>query len=139
MVGSTMGWVLAAALMALATTQYGWRGAVLAGTVIAFWMLLQFSRALRVLRTAAGRPKGQVDSAVMLGSKLRKGMTLAKVLPLTRSLGEKCEADAGQERWRWTDAGGDTITLRFAGGVLADWALARAPESQGESSPDPAE
>jgi hypothetical protein len=78
-----------------------------------------------VLRLAAGRPKGQVDSAVMLGSKLRTGMTLAKVLPLTRSLGEKCEADAGQERWRWADAGGDAITLRFAEGALVDWALVR--------------
>ncbi len=127
MTGSTMGWVLAAVLMALATTQYGWQGAVMAASVIAFWMLLQFSRALRVLRTAAGRPKGQVDSAVMLGTKLRAGMTLAKVLPLTRSLGVSCPAEPGQECWRWTDSGGDTITLRFGGGFLLDWRVQRGP------------
>ena len=126
MVGSTVGWVLAAVLMALATTQYGWQGAVMAASVIAFWMLLQFSRALRVLRTAAGRPKGQVESAVMLGTRLRAGMTLAKVLPLTRSLGLSGPADPGHECWRWVDAGGDAITLRFGGGFLLDWTVQRS-------------
>jgi hypothetical protein len=126
MVGSTTGWLLAAVFFGLASAQFGWQGAVLAGTVIAFWMLLQFSRALRLLRQTAERPKGHVESAAVLGSKLRKGMTLAKVLPLTRSLGEKCPAEPGQECWRWVDAGGDALTLRFVGGYLADWSFDRA-------------
>ncbi|RZU01152.1 hypothetical protein [Rivibacter subsaxonicus] len=128
MVGSTTSWLLAAVFFGLATAQFGWQGAVLAGTVIAFWMLLQFSRALRVLRKTADRPKGHVESAAVLGSKLRKGMTLAKVLPLTRSLGLKCEAGPGEERWRWADAGGDALTLRFVGGYLVDWTLERSTE-----------
>jgi len=42
-----VGWLLAAAVLAIGYVQWGWPGVVLAVTMIVFWLLLQFSRALR--------------------------------------------------------------------------------------------
>ncbi|MFM7703598.1 MAG: hypothetical protein ACKO6D_01535, partial [Rubrivivax sp.] len=64
-----VGWALAAGALATGWLSYGWAGLVLAVTCIVFWLLLQFSRAMRVMRMAASRPVGTVDSAVMLHSK----------------------------------------------------------------------
>ena len=72
-----IGWTLAVVATALAWYQYGWQGVILAISVIVFWLLLQFSRALRVLRQASARPVGTVPNAVMLHSKLRAGLRLA--------------------------------------------------------------
>jgi hypothetical protein len=44
---------------------------VLAVTVVVFWLLLQFSRALRVMRRPPARPVGTVPNAVMLHARLR--------------------------------------------------------------------
>jgi hypothetical protein len=104
---------------------YGWRGLVLALTVIVFWLLLQFSRSLRVLRNAAGRPVGSVDNAVMLQAKLHAGMRLPEVLRLTRSLGQAV-APEPDETFAWADAAGDRVELVFNGGRLARWNLQRA-------------
>ena len=82
------GWALALAALVAGGLQWGWPGVVLAITVIVFWLLLQFSRALRVMRQATGAPLGHVDSAVMLHTKLRTGMRLIDIIPLTRSLGQ---------------------------------------------------
>jgi hypothetical protein len=100
---------------------------VLALTVIAFWLLLQLSRTLREMRKAAGAPVGHVESAVMLHSKLRKGMTLAQILALTGSLGERVEPPpaGADDGWRWSDAGGASVTAALVGGHLRNWALAR--------------
>ena len=62
------------AALAAGYVGYGWPGVVLALTVVVFWLLLQFSRALRTLRNAASGPVGQVASAVMLHSRLKAGM-----------------------------------------------------------------
>ncbi|MFY7872070.1 MAG: hypothetical protein ACOVQL_06805 [Limnohabitans sp.] len=88
---SVLGWGLAIAAIALAWLSYGWQGVVLAVTVVVFWLLLQFSRALRVMKQAAAAPVGQVPSTVMFNTKLRSGMTMMQVLPLTRSLGQRIE------------------------------------------------
>ncbi|HRI18749.1 MAG TPA: hypothetical protein PL196_09520, partial [Burkholderiaceae bacterium] len=95
---------------------------MLAFTLIVFWLLLQFSRALRALRKAAGAPVGHVDSAVMLHSKLRAGMTLPQVLALAGSLGERLPAadDQAEEAWRWRDPGGSDVTVNLRGGRLVD-------------------
>ena len=61
-----IGWVLAAVAVALGYAGYGWPGVLLALGVVVFWLLLQFSRALRVLRAASQRPVGTVPNAVML-------------------------------------------------------------------------
>jgi hypothetical protein len=39
-----LGVALAVAALGLGYTSYGWRGVVLAVTVVVFWLLLQFSR-----------------------------------------------------------------------------------------------
>jgi hypothetical protein len=55
------GWLLATAAVAVGAWQWGWRGALLGLTVVVFWLLLQFSRSLRVLREAGAAPKGSVE------------------------------------------------------------------------------
>ena len=110
--------------MAVGYTAYGWPGVALAVSVIAFWLLLQFSRALRVMRAAAGRPIGHVDSAVMLLSKLHKGMALAQIMKITRSFGIK-RGDV-PETYAWQDAGGDEVVAELQDGRLAQWYLQRA-------------
>jgi hypothetical protein len=122
-VSPVVGWILAAIAVVAGWLGWGVPGVVLAITVITFWLLLQFSRALRVMRMAAGRPVGDVDSAVMLQSRLARGMTMMQVIPLTRSLGQRVGND---DTWRWTDAGGDRVTLAFARGRLAVWSFERA-------------
>lgn len=128
----TIGWTLAVLAVAVGYAQWGWQGVVLAATVIVFWLLLQFSKALRVMRQASGAPIGHVDSAVMLHSRLRQGMRLLDIIPLTRSLGEKL-GDAHPavtvERFRWRDASGACVTLELREGRLTRWELSRPEDT----------
>ena len=121
-----VGWALAAAALAAGWFAYGARGIALAVTVIAFWLLLQFSRLVRVMRRAAESPLGQVDNAVMLHAKLHAGLPMAKVVALTQSLGRR--ADESREVYTWSDAGGASVSITFANGRCASWVLARPPE-----------
>lgn len=122
-----LGWTLAALAVVVGYASYGWPGALLGITVIVFWLLLQFSRVMRVMRNAGRSPVGRVPSAVMFNARLQKGMRLIDVLQLTRSLGERVSETP--EVWRWTDAGGAAVALSFARGRLAHWALSR-PEGE---------
>jgi hypothetical protein len=127
---ATMGWMLAAAAVVVGWFSYGWPGLVLAFSVVVFGLLLQFSRALRVMRRAAGAPVGRVPSAVMLQSRLKAGLTMMQVLGMTRSLGSKQALPAGEpapadEAWRWADDGGVAVLLVFGGGKLLRWTLER--------------
>ena len=129
---SVLGWGLVVAAIAVGWVQYGWQGVVLAVTVVVFWLLLQFSRALRVMKQAAAAPMGQVPSAVMFNTKLRSGMTMMQVLPLTRSLGQRIESPAANhqtESWRWMDEGGSYVTLTFVSGKLDHWHLQRPTQA----------
>jgi hypothetical protein len=134
---ATAGWALVVAAFAAGYFSYGWRGVALALTVTVFWMLLQFNRALRVLKEAAGNPVGSVASAVMLHSKLQKGMRLPAVLKMTRSLGRRVDdpAAAGPEIWAWADAGGDEVQIELHAGRVAQWALKRAASPVSEPAP----
>lgn len=120
-------WALIAAALAAGWYAYGWQGLVLAVTVITFWMLLQFSRVMRVMRRAGNAPVGSVRSAVTLHSKLREGMTLMQVLALTGSLGERVEppAEGADESWRWRDEGDVAVTVQLRDGRTRSWALVR--------------
>ena len=117
------GWVLAALAVALGYWQWGWRGVVLALTLIVFWLLLQFSRALRVLRVAGQAPVGHVQSAAILNARLQAGLRLPQILALTRSLGSKIADDP--ETFEWRDAGGDVVRVELREGRLARWTLQR--------------
>ena len=133
---SVLGWGLVVAAVAVGWVQYGWQGVVLAVTVAVFWLLLQFSRALRVMKQAGAAPVGQVPSAVMFNAKLRSGMTMMQVLPLTRSLGQRIDSPAANhqtESWRWMDEGGSFVTLTFVGSKLDHWHLHR-PTQAGDLS-----
>jgi hypothetical protein len=122
-----VGWALAVAAIALGYVSYGWPGVVLAITVIVFWLLLQFSRALRVLKAASGRPVGHVGSAVMLQSRLHHGMLLAQVMKLTGSFGQRrSEAGVEPEVFAWADGSGDEVVVELRGGKVCGWRLQRA-------------
>jgi hypothetical protein len=124
----TVGWALAAAALLAGWFSYGWRGIVLALSVIVFWLLLQFSRTLRVLRGAAQRPVGTVDNAVMLHARLDTRMRLIDVLRLTGSLGRRLGETP--ERWAWVDGAGDEVEIEFVAGRCASWQLKRAESAQ---------
>jgi len=121
-----IGWALAAAALAAGWFGYGARGIALAVTVIAFWLLLQFNRLVRVMRSAAESPLGHVDNAVMLHAKLHAGLPMAKVVALTKSLGRRL--DDTREVYTWTDAGGASVSITFTNGRCTSWVLARPPE-----------
>ncbi len=120
-----LGWALVVAALLAGYVGYGAAGLLLAATVIVFWLLLQFSRTLRVMRRAGRAPVGTVDSAVMLNAKLRAGMTMLELLPLAGSLGQVV-GTPDAETYRWRDAGGAALRAEFRGGRLQRWALERA-------------
>jgi hypothetical protein len=124
---AVIGWALAVAALGVGWLAYGWRGLVLALSVVAFWLLLQFSRSLRALRNAAQSPVGHVDNAVMFNAKLHAGMRLPQVIALTRSLGRK-ESDH-PEVFVWRDGGGDEVELVFEAGRCTRWELRRGNEA----------
>jgi hypothetical protein len=127
-----LGWLLATTALAVGWWSYGWRGLVLAATVIVFWLLLQFSRAMRVLRNASNAPVGRVPSAVMFHARLRAGMPLADVIRAAGSLGRKTQDQP--ETFAWSDAGEVRVEVEFAAGRATAWQLHRS-----ESAPsDPA-
>lgn len=133
------GWGLAALGVGVGWNQWGWPGVVLGVTLIVFWLLLQFSRSVRVMSRAAQAPVGHVDSAVMLHAKLRTGMRLLDILPLTRSLGQKVDAAAAdsatsgaatEEVFEWSDASGARVRVAMARGRCVQWSLLRPDENQ---------
>lgn len=119
-----LGWALAVAAVAVGFVVYGWPGVALAVSVVVFWLLLQFSRSLRVMRNAAERPIGHTDSAVMLQARLRPGMQLMQVLALTKSLGEKLADEP--ETFGWRDEGGDQVQVELHNGRISAVRLQRA-------------
>lgn len=113
---------LALAALILGGALMGWQGIIFATTGIIFWLLLQISRLMRVMKTAGAAPMGSVGNAVMLNSKLHAGMKLVELITLTGSLGIKQAA----ETFVWRDPGGDAVEVVLKKGKLAEWRLIRA-------------
>ena len=110
----------------LAFRAYGWPGLALLTGSLVMWALLHMTRMLKVLQRTADRPVGTVASAVMLYSRLSRGMTLLQVLSLTRALGQRLgDPDSAAERYQWTDSSNATVHCMFAHGKLAAWELVR--------------
>ena len=130
-----IGWGLAALFTLLAWQQYGWQGLLFAFSAIIFWLLLQFNKAVRVMRQAGSAPVGYIDSAVMLNAKLLQGWPMLKVVMMTRSLGQKVGDDP--EAYRWTDPSGSHVTLELKGGRLVRWTLWRPQDTAQDVSPAP--
>lgn len=120
-----LGWALAALALVAGYAGWGGKGLVLAFTVIVFWLLLQFNRAVRVMRNASHAPVGSVASAVMLHARLKRGMALIDILPLAGSLGqvETAAGEPGDERYAWQDAGGRRLVAVLRKGRLLSWQL----------------
>ena len=130
--------ILGVILVVAAYRGYGWLGVGLVVTGIVTWMLLHFTRLMRVLQKASDRPLGWVDSAVMLNAKLKPGVNLLHVMAMTRSIGEQLsEKDTDPEVYRWTDGSASHVTCTFAKGRLVKWELFR-PQVPDEAAPPPA-
>lgn len=107
----------------------GWQGVIFATTGIVFWLLLQMSRLMRLMKSAGSAPMGSVANAVMLSAKLHAGMKLVDLITLTGSLGVKL----APETFAWRDAGGDAVEVVLKKGRLTEWRLVRADGSAGSS------
>ena len=123
-----VGWGLAFAAVVAGWFSYGWPGLALAFSVIVFWLLIQFSRSLRVMRNASDAPVGYVPSAVMLHSKLRVGLPMLQIVTLTKSLGRR--VGEAPETWAWSDESGAEVRIVLdASGRCASWTLNRPAEA----------
>jgi hypothetical protein len=118
-----LGWTLALMALAAGWLGYGWPGVAMAVTVVTFWLILQFNRAVRVMKNASETPVGHVVSVVMLNAKLKAGMPMIQVVGLTRSLGKRVAGSA--ETYLWTDAGGLELVVTFDNGRCKSWQLNR--------------
>ena len=124
------------ALLFLAHRTYGWPGVAAVGGGLVMWLLLHFTRLMTVLKRAANRPIGYVDSAVMLNAKLKPGVTLMHVMAMTRSLGERLSDESAQpEVYRWRDNGNSTVTANFQQGKLQSWKLDRPASDDASAEP----
>lgn len=132
---SRLGWLLAALFAFAAWRAYDVAGLAFAASATVFWLLLQFNRAVRVMKNAADSPVGHVASAVMFQAGLAGGMTMLQIVTKTKSLGRKIEG--GDDDWRWSDDGGAGVVLHFEAGRLVRWQIERAPETEGGAA-DPA-
>jgi endo-1,4-beta-D-glucanase Y len=120
-------------LVTIAYRAYGWAGVALAAAGMVMWMLLHFTRMMKVMSDAANRPKGYVDSAVMLNAKLKAGFNLLHVIAMTKSLGELLSApDQQPELFRWADGGNTHVTCEFLNGKLVKWTMVR-PDPDGHA------
>lgn len=123
-------------LVAAGWRAYGWAGVALVATGVVTWLLLHFTRTMKVLQRAADRPIGWCDSAVMLNAKLRPRVTLLHVVAMTRALGEQLSPkDQDPEIFRWTDGSASSVTCEFVGGKLVKWTLARPPAEREPALP----
>ncbi len=119
----------------LAFEVWGWQGVALAVGAVVFWMLLHFNRLMQVVKRAAERPLGYVDSAVMLNAKLNKGATLMHVVAMTRALGAlQTPPNQQPELYRWTDNSDSWVEAEFLDGKLVRWQLVRPTEPSDAAS-----
>ena len=121
-----LGWLLAAVFAFAAWRAYDLAGLAFAASAIVFWLLLQFNRAVRVMKNAAASPVGHIASAVMFHAGLARGMTMLQVLARTKSLGRKVAGTA--DDWCWSDGAGASVVLHFERARLASWRLERPPD-----------
>lgn len=117
-------WGLAIAALAVGYRSYGWQGFIFAVTLIVFWLLLQFSRIMRIMTTAGKAPIGYVTDARSLNLRLRKGLPLVEVLKLTKSLGRL--TSQFPETFRWADDNHDAVDVVFQGGRISSWKFERS-------------
>ncbi len=127
--------LFALVLLGWAYHAYGWHGVLFVVTGGVMWILLNFYRLVTLLKRAANRPIGFVDSAVMLNAKLKPHMSLMHVIGLTRSLGQlESEKDTQPEIYSWKDGTDSVVRCEFRDGRLAHWELNRPQASPSQSA-----
>ena len=118
--------VTGVAAVVLAYLYGGWPGVALVAGALIMWVLLHFNRLMQVLKRAANRPIGFVDSAVMLNAKLKAGVSLMHVIAMTRALGQlETEKGAQPEVFSWRDGSQSVVRCVFVQGKLQSWTLER--------------
>lgn len=123
--------LLCLSLVSASFYYYRWQGVAISTGVLVMWLLMHFNRMLQVLKRAANRPIGYVDSAVMLHAKLQPGATLLHVIARTQSLGAlQSPKDTQPEIYRWTDGTQSFVTAEFQGGKLKNWTLERPVQAE---------
>lgn len=104
----------------------GWMGVFMVFTGGVMWLLLYFTRLMKILKRANNRPIGFVDSAVMLNAKLKPGMSLMHMIAMTRALGQlETEKDTQPEVFSWRDGSQSVVRCTLVGGKLQSWTLDR--------------
>ena len=115
---------LAAAIAYAAWRSYGTQGLLLAVLMIVFWVLLHFTKLMRLLRTAATRPMGHVQDARLLHRQLKRGQPLVEVVRRTLSLGQRLSAPGHEpEVLEWSDEQRHAVTCTFVHGRLDTFEL----------------
>ncbi len=115
---------LALALSYAAWRSYGAQGLLLAVLMLSFWLLLHFTKLMRLLRTIAARPMGRVSDAAALQARLKRGMAMVDVIRLTLSLGQlRTPPDTEPEQRAWADDAGQALVATFEHGRLVSWRL----------------
>ena len=116
-----------AGLLFLSFRAFGWWGFSLVSSGIIFWLLQHVSRLMKTMESAAERPMGSLDNAVMFHAQLHPGQRLLTVIALARSLG-KLQSDKGvqPEIFTWQDEAGDRVECTFQEGRLMHSQLIRA-------------
>ena len=123
-----------AGLLYLSFRAFGWWGFSLVSSGIIFWLLQHVTRLMKTMESAAERPMGSLDNAVMFHAKLHRGQRLLNVIGLARSLGKLQTVKGEQpEIFAWQDEAGDRVECTFQEGRLPDWKLQRAAVDPAES------
>lgn len=131
---------LALAIAYAAWQAYGWKGLILAALMISFWLLLHFTKLMRLLHAAAKQPMGHVRNARVLHGQLKKGMPLVEVVRRTLSLGVRhTEPEHDPEVLEWGDEKGDAVICTFLQGRLQSFELRLMEPTQASSPSDTAE
>ena len=116
-----------AGLLFLSFRAFGWWGFSLASSGIIFWLLQHVTRLMKTMESAAERPMGSLDNAVMFHSQLHRGQRLLKVIGMAGSLGQlQTEKGVQPEIFAWQDEAGDRVECTFQEGRLTDWHMQRA-------------
>ncbi|MEX1167409.1 MAG: glycerate kinase [Hydrogenophaga sp.] len=130
---------LAAALAYAAWRSYGWPGLILAVLMLSFWLMLHFTKLMRLLRTVADRPMGRVSDANALAQRLKQGMPLVDVMRMTLSIGLlRSSPNTDPEVRSWSDEAGRTAVCTFEHGRLVSFRLeAEGAEDQPTAALNP--
>ncbi len=126
---------LALALVLAAWRSYGWQGVLLATLMLSFWVLLHFTKILRLLRTAATRPLGHCRDCRALARALKRGMPMHRVVQFTHALGLRQDsADPAADHFVWRDPQDWQLEVVLRHGRVSAWTLQPPAEAVSDTA-----